>query len=59
MNIICMGGGTVGPAVAWDVVDRFTGADRYVRRLGKVAALESPGTSKRQGAAAAATPVKT
>jgi len=59
MNIICMGGRTVGPAVAWDVVEaflaaKFTGADRHVRRLGKVAALESPGTSKRQGSAAAA-----
>ena len=57
MNIICMGGRTVGPAVAWDVVEaflaaKFTGADRHVRRLGKVAALESPGTSKRQGSAA-------
>jgi ribose 5-phosphate isomerase B len=46
MNIICMGGQTVGPAVAWDIVEaflavRFSGADRHMRRLGMVAALES------------------
>src|SRR5580765_5401542 len=46
MNIICMGGQTVGPAVAWDIVAafvgaRFSGAERHLRRLGKVASLES------------------
>ena len=46
MNIICMGGRTVGPAVAEDLVDtflaaRFSQAERHLRRLGKVAALES------------------
>lgn len=46
MNIICMGGRTVGPAVAWDLVQaflaaRFTYADRHLRRLGKVASLEA------------------
>ena len=46
MNIICMGGRTVGPAVAWDLVEtflaaRFSQADRHLRRLGKVAALEA------------------
>jgi ribose 5-phosphate isomerase B len=45
MNIICMGGRTVGPAVAWDLVQaflacEFSGAERHTRRLGKVAALE-------------------
>ena len=45
MNIICMGGRTVGPAVAWDLVEtflaaEFSGADRHLRRLGKVASLE-------------------
>jgi len=49
MNIICMGGRTVGPAVAWDVVEaflaaEFTSAERHLRRLGKVASLESPGS---------------
>ena len=46
MNVICMGGRTVGPAVAWDLVETFLGArfsqaDRHLRRLGKVAALEA------------------
>ena len=46
MNIICMGGRTVGPSVAWDLVQAFLAAtfshaDRHVRRLGKVAALEA------------------
>ena len=45
MNVICMGGRTVGPAVAWDLVltflaCEFTGAQRHVRRLGKVDSLE-------------------
>jgi ribose 5-phosphate isomerase B len=45
MNVICMGGRTVGPAVAWDLVQtflacEFSGAQRHVRRLGKVASLE-------------------
>ncbi len=46
MNIICMGGRTVGPAVAWDLVEAFLAAtfshaERHERRLGKVAALET------------------
>ena len=46
MNVICMGGRTVGPAVAEDLVDtflaaEFSQAERHLRRLGKVAALES------------------
>ena len=45
MNILCMGGRTVGPAVAWDLVQTFLAAQysqepRHLRRLGKVAALE-------------------
>lgn len=45
MNILCMGGRTVGPAVAWDLVQtfldaRFSQAPRHLRRLGKVASLE-------------------
>ena len=45
MNILCMGGRTVGPAVAWDLVQTFLGAEfsqaeRHRRRLGKVARLE-------------------
>ncbi len=46
MNILCMGGRTVGPCVAWDWVQTFLAAEysqapRHRRRLGKVAALES------------------
>jgi ribose 5-phosphate isomerase B len=45
MNVICMGGRTVGPAVAWDLVQaflacEFSAAERHVRRLGKIACLE-------------------
>ena len=40
LNILCMGGRTVGPAVAWDLVEtflaaEFSQADRHLRRLGK------------------------
>jgi ribose 5-phosphate isomerase B len=43
---ICMGGRTVGPAVALDLVEtflaaKFSQAERHLRRLGKVAALEA------------------
>ena len=46
MNILCMGGRTVGPAVAWDLVQaflaaRFSHAERHLRRLGKVATVEA------------------
>jgi ribose 5-phosphate isomerase B len=46
MNILCMGGRTVGPAVAWDLVQtfleaKFSQAERHLRRLGKVASLEA------------------
>ncbi len=45
MNILCMGGRLIGPAVAWDLVQTylaasFSQAERHLRRLGKVAALE-------------------
>ena len=45
-NILCMGGRTVGPEVAWDLVQTYLAAEyssapRHLRRLGKVAALES------------------
>jgi len=46
MNVLCMGGRTVGPAVAWDLVEtflsaRFSQAERHLRRLGKMASLEA------------------
>ena len=45
MNIICLGGRTMGPAVAWELVQTFlladfSDAERHLRRLCKVAALE-------------------
>jgi ribose 5-phosphate isomerase B len=46
MNILCMGGRTVGPEVAWDLVQtfltaQFSQAPRHLRRLDEVASLES------------------
>ncbi len=46
MNILCVGGRTVGPEVAWDLVQTFLAAEysqaeRHLRRLGKVASLEA------------------
>ena len=46
MNILCLGGRTTGPLLAWDLVEtylsaKFSGAARHVRRLAKVAALEA------------------
>ena len=48
MNVICLGGWTVDPAVVWNLVKtflaaEFSGADRHLRRLGKVAVLEAGG----------------
>jgi len=45
MNIICVGGRTVGASVAWDLVRTFLAAEfsnapRHLRRLAKVAALD-------------------
>jgi ribose 5-phosphate isomerase B len=45
LNILCRGGRTVGPAVAWDLVETFLAAafsqdDRHLRRLAKVARME-------------------
>ena len=46
MNVLCMGGRVVGPEVAWDLVQtflaaEFSQAERHLRRLGKVAALDA------------------
>src|SRR4030095_9769990 len=46
MNVLCRGGRTVGPAVAWDLVQTFLAAEfsqapRHLRRLGKIASLEA------------------
>ena len=45
MNILCLGGRTIGFAMAWDLAQAFLAAEfsqapRHLRRLGKVAALE-------------------
>ncbi len=45
MNVLCLGGRVVGPALAWDLVKaflsaRFIGAGRFTRRLEKVRQLE-------------------
>ena len=45
MNVICLGGRTVGPSVAWELVQAFLAAEfsqapRHLRRLSKVARLE-------------------
>jgi ribose 5-phosphate isomerase B len=50
MNILCMGGRSVGPFVAWDLVEAFLAADfshaeRHLRRLAKVASLEESNSS--------------
>src|SRR5499426_4317673 len=42
MNVICLGGRTVGPSVAWDLVQtylasEFSSEPRHLRRLAKVA----------------------
>ncbi len=46
MNLLCIGGRVVGRAAAWDLVEaflaaEFSQAERHLRRLGKVAALEA------------------
>lgn len=45
MNVICIGGRTLGSGVAWDLVQAFLAAEfsdapRHLRRLHKVALLE-------------------
>jgi sugar-phosphate isomerases, RpiB/LacA/LacB family len=49
MNIICLGGRVIGPALAWELVKtfltaRFSGSERHRRRLLKVTELENKGT---------------
>jgi RpiB/LacA/LacB family sugar-phosphate isomerase len=45
MNVLCLGGLTVGHALAWELVQAFLsatylGSERFARRLAKVAELE-------------------
>ena len=46
LNLLCLGGRVVGQALAWELVKtflaaEFSGAERHLRRLAKVATLES------------------
>lgn len=46
MNVLCLGGLVVGPALVYKLVDGFIGAQflgtgRYLRRLNKILAIES------------------
>ena len=57
MNIICMGGRTIGPFAAWDILEAFLAAEfskapRHLRRLAKVAALEGVTTGARRATGA-------
>jgi ribose 5-phosphate isomerase B len=52
INILCLGGRTVGPAFAWDIVQNFlaakcSSAERHLRRLRKVALLEAKGAGSK------------
>jgi RpiB/LacA/LacB family sugar-phosphate isomerase len=54
MNVLCLGGRTMGIAVAWDCVCnfigvRFSGGDRHRRRLAKVCKLESQSGARAAG----------
>jgi RpiB/LacA/LacB family sugar-phosphate isomerase len=47
LNVICLGGLVVSPALGWELVQiflaaRFSGAERHRRRLVKVAELDRP-----------------
>src|SRR5262250_3179281 len=60
MNIICLGGRGISNKVAWDLVEtylaaEFSQAERHLRRLAKVAALEKKAASE-VGAEASAIP---
>ena len=46
LNMICLGGLVVGHSLAWELIQgflaaKFSGAERHLRRLAKVAALEN------------------
>ena len=57
MNVLCLGARVIGPSLAQEVVRaylaaRFSGAERHVRRLGKIKAIEEDvlnGVFNRQG----------
>jgi ribose 5-phosphate isomerase B len=46
MNVLCLGGRTVGPEVAWDLIQtflaaEFSQAERHLRRLSKLSSIEA------------------
>jgi ribose 5-phosphate isomerase B len=52
MNVVCLGGKVIGPALAMELIAtflaaRFSGAERHIRRLAKVKALENPAAGQR------------
>lgn len=54
LNVICLGGLVVGPALAWELVktflaSRFSGAERHRRRLAKVSEVENGRPSQASG----------
>jgi ribose 5-phosphate isomerase B len=57
MNVLCLGARVIGPSLAQELVRaflaaRFSGAERHVRRLGKIKAIEQDagnGAFDRQG----------
>ncbi len=54
MNVMCLGGRTVGPEVAWGLVRAFLAAEfseepRHLRRLGKVARLDGADAAHTEG----------
>ena len=53
MNVICLGGRVIGSEVAAEIVlaflgARFSGEERHVRRLAKVAEIERTGWGQRR-----------
>lgn len=45
MNVLCLGGQIIGPAIAYEIVKswfhaRFDHDERFVRRVGKIAQIE-------------------
>jgi ribose 5-phosphate isomerase B len=57
MNLICFGGRVMGGMLAWDLIETFVAAhfseaERFLRRLGEIAALETKPVSEVGGHAA-------
>jgi ribose 5-phosphate isomerase B len=53
LNVLCLGARVIGPELAGDLVRafagaRFSGAERHVRRLGQIGALERDGAQALQ-----------